>query len=56
MSAKCYSISIILIAGLCHISQMSISKINHPSEVIRVGERVYCKVVDVDVRMPFILW
>ncbi|MDY0086937.1 MAG: 30S ribosomal protein S1 [Coriobacteriia bacterium] len=36
------------IDGLVHISELSWSHVNHPSEVVKVGEQVEVKVLDVD--------
>ena len=36
--------------GLVHISQMSTRYIKHPSEVVKVGDIVSVKVLDVDVK------
>ncbi|WP_093118873.1 30S ribosomal protein S1 [Thermoleophilum album] len=36
------------IDGLIHISELSWSHVNHPSEVLKVGERVPVKVLDID--------
>ena len=36
--------------GLVHISQISDSFIKHPSEVLKVGDRVDVKVLSVDVQ------
>lgn len=35
--------------GLVHISQLDWKKVKHPSEVVRVGEEIEVKVIDVDV-------
>ena len=34
--------------GLLHISQISRKKINHPSEVLKVGDVVKAKIINVD--------
>ena len=36
------------IDGLVHISELSWSHVNHPSEVVKVGDKVEVKVLDVD--------
>src|SRR5204862_3425345 len=36
------------IDGLIHISELSWSHVNHPSEVLSVGETVHVKVLDID--------
>ena len=36
------------IDGLIHISELSWSHVNHPSEVLEIGQRVRVKVLDVD--------
>jgi len=36
------------IDGLIHISELSWSHVNHPSEVLRIGETVRVKVLDID--------
>jgi len=36
------------IDGLIHISELSWSHVNHPSEVLNVGEKVEVKVLDID--------
>ena len=36
------------IDGLVHISELSWSHVNHPSEVVKVGDKVSVKVLDVD--------
>ena len=38
------------IDGLIHISELSWSHVNHPSEVVKVGEEVEVKVLDVDLQ------
>jgi len=35
--------------GLVHISQLSVRRVNHPSEVVRVGDIVTVWVISVDV-------
>ena len=34
--------------GLCHLSKMSTKKINHPSEILSVGDEVHVYVIDID--------
>ena len=36
------------IDGLIHISELSWSHVNHPSEVLQIGEKVQVKVLDID--------
>jgi small subunit ribosomal protein S1 len=36
------------IDGLIHISELSWSHVNHPSEVLQIGEKVRVKVLDID--------
>ena len=36
------------IDGLIHISELSWSHVNHPSEVLEIGQKVQVKVLDVD--------
>ena len=36
------------IDGLIHISELSWSHVNHPSEVLQIGEKVKVKVLDID--------
>jgi small subunit ribosomal protein S1 len=36
------------IDGLIHISELSWSHVNHPSEVLQIGDRVVVKVLDID--------
>jgi small subunit ribosomal protein S1 len=38
------------IDGLIHISELSWSHVNHPSEVVKVGEEVEVEVLDVDIQ------
>jgi len=38
------------IDGLVHISELSWSHVNHPSEVVKVGEEVEVEVLDVDLQ------
>ena len=34
--------------GLIHISKMSTQKINHPSDLLNVGDEVHAYVIDID--------
>ena len=34
--------------GLCHLSKMSTAKINHPSDILSVGDEVHVYVIDID--------
>ena len=34
--------------GLCHLSKMSTKKINHPSDILSVGDEVHVYVIDID--------
>ncbi len=43
------SINECYISGLVHKSQMSSNRIEHPEEMVEKGERVFCKVISVDV-------
>src|SRR6185503_15984742 len=36
------------IDGLIHISELSWSHVNHPSEILEIGQRVRVKVLDID--------
>ena len=38
------------IDGLVHISELSWSHVNHPSEVVKVGDKVEVEVLDVDLK------
>ena len=40
------------IDGLIHISELSWSHVNHPSEVVSIGDTVRVKVLDIDQRPP----
>ena len=33
--------------GLVHVSQISSHRVEHPEDVLAIGERVYCKVIEV---------
>ena len=37
-------------SGLIHISQLSDKRINHPSEVVKLNQRLEVKVMDVDTK------
>jgi uncharacterized protein len=34
--------------GLVHVSKMSTAKVNHPSDIVSVGDQVHVYVIDID--------
>ena len=44
-----HSLNNAYLLGLVHISQMSNTRLEKPEEVVEMGERVYCKVIAVEV-------
>ena len=34
--------------GLLHVSKMSLEKVNHPSDLVAVGDEVHVHVIDID--------
>lgn len=44
------------IDGLIHISELSWNHVNHPSEVVKVGQEVEVEVLDVDLNRERISW
>ena len=44
------------IDGLVHISELSWNHVNHPSEVVKVGDEVEVEVLDVDLQRERISW
>ena len=46
---KISNLFLCFILGLVHKSQMSKVKVDDPEEVCAVGDRLYCKVINIDV-------
>jgi ribosomal protein S1 len=36
------------VSGLLHLNEMSWKRISHPSEVVRLGQRIHCRILSID--------
>ena len=45
-----------MVSGLVHVSQMSSARIEDPAEMLAKGEKVYCKVISVEVDFYFMFF